>query len=273
LALDSKFVRNSLPSNFANTISDDFFEDGSFAETYAKLRKSLSKKLDLFSEDPNERNTHDVRTAIRRMNASLELFPKKTRQSKKFRRTAKKLRKVMKESAAVRDLDVISGRLSRHPQNAPRKKLLAKIAKSRKKRAEEVERAAKAKLSLPKPREMSPAKLRKRLVSELKFLSKRISVTIPMVLDDPGNIEDVHSLRKYCKKTRYLLELAPTGSEMAGAMKSWQDVLGSIHDGDITIAYLTGIKRSSIEIKEMIAAELRDRDHDYEKFIQTCIRR
>jgi CHAD domain-containing protein len=249
-----------------------FAESGSFQDRYTKIRKSLIKKLDSFSEDQSEKNTHDVRTAIRRMNAALELFPAKDRKSSKVNRLRKKLDRVMDESAEVRDLDVILRRLSRHPQSETRKDLLRKIEKNRKKQSERAAKAAgsASKITLPKGRDLSVEKIRKRFTRRVEDLSFRIDSSLPKILEDPSNVEEIHLVRKYCKRVRYLFELAGD-SQTGETLKSWQDVLGSIHDGDVTIAYLIKkLKKSTApgESKEMIATEVRDRDHDYEKFLQ-----
>ena len=260
----------------ADQMSEEILEKTSFEKRYRKLRKSFAKKLKSFLLDANEANTHEIRTAIRKLDASLQLLPKKVQKSKKTRRFVKATKKVMKESAEVRDLDVIAARISRHPQSAARKKLLQKIEKSREKHAEKALHLAvsASKLSLPKPglKDFPNSKLQKRFSKLLQELSERVNSSLPIVLDDPNNIEEVHSLRKYCKRMRYLFELATEKeSEMVGDLKSWQDLLGNVHDGDVAISYLKRSKKTK-EIEEMMATELRDRNHDYEKFVQTCIR-
>lgn len=260
------------------SLPEELLEGGSFTEKYVKVRKTLQKKLDQFSEDPSEKNTHDVRTAARRMNAALELFPRSVRRSKKVRDFGKILDKLMEESAIVRDLDVISGRLSRHSQSATRKIILEKIETNRKRHAKRaVEIASSAlEISPPKGREVPVAKIRKRFKKRVNVLSGQINASLSKVLGDPSNVEDVHSLRKYCKRARYMFELVNADSQTDLALKSWQDVLGSIHDGDVTVEYLSKkLKKSSApgEMKEMIATELRDRTHDYEKFVHVTLGR
>jgi CHAD domain-containing protein len=258
----------------AGEISNDFFEKGSFGRRYEKARRSVRKKLVSFTHDPSEGNTHNVRTAVRKMNAALELLPKK--RSKKARQLVKKYKKVMKKSAATRDLDIIAARISRHPQSPARKALLIKLKKARKKSAKKaksiISPALELKLREPDPKEITPPKLQKRFSKALEDLTTRLNSSLPIVLEDPTNAEEIHSLRKYCKKLRYLFELvSEKDSEIVRVLKSWQDILGTVHDGDVTISYLVKMKKND-EIKEMIATELRDRNHDYEKFVQTCLR-
>lgn len=258
-------------------MSQDFLEKNYFAKRYEKARKSLRKKMKAFLSDPSEDNTHDIRTAIRRMNASLELLPKKVLKRKSASRLAKSLKKVMGETAIVRDLDTIAARISRHPQSAARKSILEKLSENREKhikRAMELVASAK-KINPPVARrkDLAGAKLQRRFTKVLADLSEKANTSLPIVLEDPTNAEEVHSLRKCCKKMRYLFELTSNEkSQVLGSLESWQDALGSIHDGDVAISFLSKMKKSG-EIREMIATELRDRNHDYEKFIETSIER
>jgi len=267
-----------LEIRIADQLSEDFLEKNSYAKRYRRLRKSFAKKLKSFSRDPNEVRTHDVRTAIRWLDASIELLPNKMRRVKKTRRFVKSCKKVMKESAKVRDLDIIAARISRHPQSASKKKLLQRIEKNRKKRAEKAMCLADSTRKLTPPKAdakgLPTAKLQKRFSKALESLSDGVNSSLPIVLDDPTNADQIHTLRKYCKQMRYLFELATEETEepeMVSTLRSWQDLLGNVHDGDVTISYLSKLKESR-EIEEMMATELRDRNHDYEKFVQTCIR-
>ena len=255
----------------------DFFSESSFAKSYDKARKNLKKNLKSFRRDPNEDGTHDVRTAIRKTDAALELLPKKMRSSKKTTQLKKNHKKIMRESATIRDLDIISARISRHPQSPARKSLLKKIKKNRKDRVAKATRIANSirRLSVPKSGavDLPPEKLQKRFSKEVAKLSEGVNATLPTVLNNPANAEEIHTLRKYCKRLRYLFELASSkNSEIASILKTWQDQLGAVHDGDVTIAYLSKAKKST-EIEEMVATELRDRNHDYEKFLEICLNR
>jgi CHAD domain-containing protein len=58
------------------------------------------------------------------------------------------------------------------------------------------------------------------------------------VARDESNAGDLHALRKEVKKLRYLLELAPGTENEVSALADWQEVLGSIHDLDVTIEYV-----------------------------------
>jgi CHAD domain-containing protein len=48
-----------------------------------------------------------------------------------------------------------------------------------------------------------------------------------------------------------------------------QDMLGSIHDDDITIAYLKSI-RNPKTVHYILDNEIAERSHKYEEFIQFC---
>jgi CHAD domain-containing protein len=102
-------------------------------------------------------------------------------------------------------------------------------------------------LSIPRVRENAiPAKkLEMRYNKVVVRLRERIELDLPIVLTNVNKIEELHELRKPCKKLRYLLEL--TSHQQNGInnketnaviteLEDVQDILGSIHDSDTTIA-------------------------------------
>jgi CHAD domain-containing protein len=88
-------------------------------------------------------------------------------------------------------------------------------------------------------------------------------------------------MRKDCKKLRYLLELVPPQNnnstdtneihKMIIELEDIQDMLGSIHDSDITIAYLKTVRRPN-EVTHILQDEISERNQKYEDFIQFCKR-
>jgi CHAD domain-containing protein len=98
----------------------------------------------------------------------------------------------------------------------------------------------------------------------------------PIVLTNANKIEELHELRKTCKKLRYLLELAShqngiNNKEINAViteLEDVQDILGSIHDSDTTIAYL----KSRPNKPHILHDEISERNKKYEDFIQFCKR-
>lgn len=213
-----------------------------FGRSLDKANEEMERRLDGFLRRQDEKAVHDARTAIRRLEARIDLLPGEVRRSAEVKELLKRLRKVMKKSAAVRDIDVIKSRVPRYPGDAAAG-LLLRLDEDRERAAKEAKRAAKSarKLSLPKgiSKGVTRGKLSRRFSKVVGRLAGDIEKALPIVASDPRKLEELHKLRIECKKLRYTLELA-MGQESApvGRLKGWQDALGSIHDWDITIAFL-----------------------------------
>ena len=50
-------------------------------------------------------------------------------------------------------------------------------------------------------------------------------------------------------------------------LRSWQDLLGTIRDHDVMIAYLQGLKRST-ELQVALNIEIENRNKNYRKFVE-----
>ena len=108
-------------------------------------------------------------------------------------------------------------------------------------------------------------------------LISKIETYFPIVITDSSKVEELHDLRKACKKLRYMLELLPienkTALEMRKTLQKIQDILGIIHDYDFTINYLELNEQPSNEVREIINNEMQERKSNYERFIKFCARR
>ena len=97
-----------------------------------------------------------------------------------------------------------------------------------------------------------------------------IEYNIPLVLNDDKKVEEIHELRKDFKKLRYSIELISDKTDSLKSIKSLkkiQDELGSIHDSDMFLDYLRGVKGSG-ELAETIRDEIRERREKYQRFVQ-----
>lgn len=85
--------------------------------------------------------------------------------------------------------------------------------------------------------------LQKRYYKMISRLISRIESTFPAVLTNQAKLEELHDLRISCKKLRYLLELLPEDKnnvlKTRKALQKLQDILGTLHDYDFTIEYLS----------------------------------
>lgn len=57
------------------------------------------------------------------------------------------------------------------------------------------------------------------------------------------------------------------------ALQKLQDILGTLHDYDFTIEYLSSLEQLSTEIQEIITIEKEERNAKYHEFLKFCKRR
>jgi len=248
-------------------------EKGAFLKDYAEAGGSLSQKLDRFAKDPTKEAVHDARTAIRRVEARVDILPKGIRKSPEMKQLLKSLRKVMKRSAKVRDIDVIRGKMSREksPSSA---RLLAKIDKERRRLAgdagEAVDSARRLRLPRVGSKRVTRRELQRRFERVVGRLSLGIDELLPIVTADPARVEELHKLRIDCKRLRYTVELTlGEGSPDILRLEKWQDALGSIHDWDVAVSYLrqAGLPASGGLLEEWV----RERDREFRDFVRSVL--
>ncbi len=222
---------------------------------------------------------HDVRTSLRRLEASFSLLPKKQRRVHSKHISAYK--EFFRSNSRVRDCDIIRDRIG----SAQGSKMTSLLAR---RRQSELRRALKLAQQIRKMKPLKQGKiddeeLEQRFDKVARRLISRVKELLPIVISDSQEKQLLHELRKDLKKLRYILEILPDNyrkkygeklakiigkkdgkDPVAGRLQDLQDVLGSIHDADITIEYLQEIKYSgSILDKENgIRGEL------YQQFVE-----
>ena len=190
-------------------------------------------------------------------------------------------KKLFKVNSEIRDLDIIQEKLQNYVNDA-QKEIIEKLKATRQTR---LEHAGEIAISL---KNTDRSKLLDRIDVTEKDLQKRynkilsqhvskIEAAFPVVITNSSKLEELHGLRKDCKKLRYILELLPEENkdslQMRKILQKIQDILGSIHDFDFTIAYLESLGQSSKEIQDMKNAESEGRRLKYEEFLRFCRRR
>jgi CHAD domain-containing protein len=243
----------------------------------------VNRRITKYVKDPNEKQIHDLRTSIRRLDAAFSTLPKKYRNAtsplSQYVLTCKKLFKVNSE---IRDLDIIQGKLQSHSPQDDQKEIIEQLRATRQARLEHAKEIA---LSLKNTDitklldkiNVTERDLQKRYNKILSRLISKIEATFPVVITNSSKIEELHGLRKDCKKLRYMLELLPNDNKIALQMEKTlqriQDILGSIHDNDFTISYLESLGQSSKEVQEIKSTESEERRLKYEEFLKFCKRR
>lgn len=259
----------------------------------------VNNRLDEYLKDPNEEHIHDIRTAIRRLGASYQSLPKAIRNKKKMKEFVAKSKDLFSINSKIRDCDIIFGMLSKYLPVEPSPNrgqqlqssqtstnLLKSLKTLRNRKLSEAKSIALElrKLSLPKlggkMSNKSESKLEKRFYNVVCKLANTIERNYPVVLSSPKRISELHEMRKDCKKLRYLLELLPIGengknkdedkvSQLIQELEKVQDMLGTVHDYDTTIAYLKNNHKDR-SIHGVIEHLYEDRQKKFEQFAEYC---
>lgn len=244
--------------------------------------RRVDNRLDDYIKNPNEENIHNMRTAIRRLQATYISLPKKLRKKKKIREFVIKSKELFRINSKIRDYDIISEKLSKDVQSSPQQQNIEHLQKLLKSQRKRMLNKAKGialelrKISVPKLRnsDISQNKLEKRFNSIANKFVDRIKKNFPIVVANSQKIRELHEMRKDCKKLRYLMELLPENesnsknkiSHMINELEKVQNMLGIIHDYDTTIAYLRHQKRKR-SIKTIIEKIANIRQDKYEQFV------
>lgn len=228
-----------------------------------------SRVLDVFSREAGVREgsdpeaVHDIRVALRRLQAALRMFGA-CYPPKKLRRYRLRLRRLLRALGAVRDQDILIDSLSHNERNCPEavKEALARLVAER--RTVQQRERVKSLLLLDKLQRASfaenllsfvkGARAFKRAQLKGRF-SAETAATAQQALahwnerrkqvqggDDP---ETLHQMRIAVKRLRYALELSglANGDDYQACLErltEMQQVLGDLHDADMVLLCLAG---------------------------------
>lgn len=236
--------------------------------------RRLSRKTDHYINDPNEKNIHDIRTSIRRFNAAVSTLPRKYREEPLLLEYSKIANKLFKLNSEIRDSDIILIKLEKFSSSPQRNVVTDTLKQTRQAKLENAKTIAQTLKNLNSNMingiGVTENELQKRYGKILSKLISKIDDAFPIVLTNPLKLEELHELRKDCKKIRYMLELVEKDDKNAASLirilEKVQDILGSIHDSDATIIYLRSFAPNQ-EIQEVINKETKQRELGYEKFL------
>ena len=247
----------------------------SYIKNFQKIVKRIINKLDEYVDDPNEENIHDIRIAIRRLEAAYRILPKKIRKQPNFQSYINKSIMLFKLNTEIRDFDIITSKLDQqYFANPSSSKLISSLMIKRKSKIRDAHIVATKLRSFLVPKitekQLSESKLKKRFHKTIDKLNARIKQNIPIVISDGGKIDELHKMRKDFKKLRYTIELSLGNKEIPAHienLKKIQDTLGEIHDSDIMLDYLKSQKLIN-EISDMINQENMERNLKYKLFLK-----
>ena len=250
-----------------------------------KLSENLQRvnnRINKYLKKPNAKQIHDVRTAIRRLDATFTTLPKKYRNGSSLSKYVLQCKELFKINSEIRDFDIINEKLQKYPSNAQRDSIIETLKETRNAKLETAKTVALSLKSIDIATildeiNVTEKELEKRYNKILSRLISDIESTFPVVLAKPLALEELHDLRIACKKLRYMLELLPDENKLAvqigKSLQKLQDILGSVHDSDFTIGYLRSLPQSSKEIQEIINMENDERRLKFEQFMNYCNRR
>jgi len=247
-------------------------------ENFQRVNNRINKYL----KDPKAKNIHDVRTSIRRLNAVFSTLPKKYRTGSSMSTYILSCKELFKINSEIRDLDIIYEKLQKYPPNDSTNKIIDSLKETRVTKMEYAKNIALTLNNTDASKLLDEIKvtqkeLEKRYNKIVANLISNIETNFPIVITDSTKIEELHDLRKACKKLRYMLELLPIENknalEMRKTLQKTQDILGTIHDYDFTINYLELNEQPSNEVREIINNEMQERKSNYERFVKFCTRR
>jgi CHAD domain-containing protein len=271
----------------------DSFDCDTYLDKSERNIQRVSNKLDDYIKEPNEENIHDIRKAVRRLEASYRSLPsKKVRKKRVIREYVKYSKELFRINSQIRDFDIIGEKLSSDAKPAQQdviESIEGSLFKQRKTKLNEAISFALElrKLRVPKLTKkikISNKRSKKRFSKVIGRFATRIEHNLPIVANDNEKITELHELRKDCKKLRYLLELLPDNnhqdqrsekddyvSELMEKLENVQDILGIIHDHDTTIAYLKrhkGTRTRSTQIHSVFKKITLERQNKYKEFIK-----
>ena len=240
----------------------------------------VSNKLNDYITNPDEKNIHDIRTSVRRLDACYKTLPKKIRNKKQVKTYVDKSRDLFKINSQIRDFDVITDLIRKNNPENENGVGHTKFENRRASKLKEAKVVAVGLRKLPVPNvdkgSISAGKLTKRYNKLLSNFGSRIQLNLPLVIADADKVNELHEMRKDCKKLRYLLELVPHGkssdknmSKLEEELQNMQDLLGAIHDCDATVAHL---KRQTKRQRrnDIIEHIIQERKRRYEDFLVHC---
>ena len=92
----------------------------------------VDKRLNDYLKDPNENNIHDIRTAIRRLDASFGSLPKKERNKNNIHDYINTAKRLFKINNQIRDYDIINTKLEKYSSDTAYIQLTESLKRRRK---------------------------------------------------------------------------------------------------------------------------------------------
>ena len=241
--------------------------DNVFQKIFQEKQHDSKKRLGDYLNEQGEKQIHDLRTSIRRLEATYLIFPNSFKR-KKMDNFVSIYKSLFRKNSKLRDFDVIITKLLNNgltEESDPIKHLIRQKEKRIKETLKEAKNASK--LKIPQIKNGNSEKIIPKYERTISSLMQKIQDYIPVVASDKSKIDELHFMRKTAKKLRYILEIEPSDSyrHLINSMKLLQKILGNIHDCDMTINFLKKYSRKFPELKSLIPKEEEIRNQIYKK--------
>jgi CHAD domain-containing protein len=239
----------------------------------------VSKRLDNYLRDSNEKNIHDMRTSVRRMESSYRTLPRKMRKKNRIKRYVSRCKDLFRLNSEIRDYDIITQKIQQYEQgqNDGVENYKKRLASRREAKLQQARALALEVREMGVPNftrsNLSNKKLTKRYNKIVSKFANKIMMNLPIVVTNANKLKELHEMRKDCKKLRYLLELLPIDSSsnkgnvslLLQQLKKMQDILGEIHDCDAVISYLKRQAKSN-QLHGITDKIIEERNKKYQEF-------
>jgi CHAD domain-containing protein len=91
----------------------------------------VNNRVNKYLKSPNAKQIHDVRTAIRRLDATFLTLPKKNRSGSSLSEYVLKCKDLFNVNSEIRDLDIICEKLQKYPSSDQRNGLIESLKTTR----------------------------------------------------------------------------------------------------------------------------------------------
>lgn len=240
-------------------------ENSVFQNIFHEKQVQSKDRLNNFLTEPGEEQTHHLRTSIRRLEAMYFIFPNSCKR-KKTDIFVSSYKLLFKKNSSIRDMDVIIKKLQKNGLSEE-SKIIKKIINQKNKKLKKLLKDAEKifKLEFSNLKKIDYEKIIQKHDKKIFSLIIKIQDYIPIVISDESKIDELHSMRKTAKKLRYILEIDPNGKyrHVIESMKTFQKLLGSIRDCDITIDFLKKYAKKESELKPLLSKEKKIRSEVY----------
>jgi CHAD domain-containing protein len=242
----------------------------SYSENLEKAEKDARFILESYLKEPTAENLHGLRTSTRRMLTILKLLPAKVREDKS-KGQIDKFSRLLRLTQKARHLDIVLARIPSIEQNRATETLVKGFRRARDTSLRTAQHIASSLKDIQFPeirtRDLEDSTLQKRFNRSTEKLTAKIQKALPAVTKYSIKPKQLRRLRQDARKLRYLLELSPNPetSEKLSALKSWQELLATIHDNDACIQLLQEGKKSA-QIEGLVRELTSERSQNFEKF-------